>query len=318
MKAEMFGNVVRQCRLGKGLTQQELSAGICSISTLSRIENGENCPTKKVFTLLVEKMGEDGICYDDYLGDYEYEVYSLINKVLICLERRDIRRADNYLNKLRYVVGDGETIGQKGDNLYKFTELMASCVEWYEKDDIEEDVVISQYGYYLYEELDALMQSCIELDYNRGNDSLDKLEIRMHNLMGYAKFLQKDYREAIDIWMRLISSYSDKDYEGFHFVKEKASLYCNISVALTELGMYDEAELLFEKALRLCFDGGGLRLVHRMLHNRMYCLTLKGDKNKAYIDLAFSKAISTCCKKDMLKEEKLKRLPDFPYLIQIF
>ena len=315
MKEVMVGNTLRQCRLGNGYTQEELGEGICSPSTISRIENGSQRPSRSVFTMLVEKMGEERVLYDDYVGDYDYEIYDLISRSCTCLERGDVAGADNYLNKLKYLIGDEEELTDKGKCIYKFAELTSASIDYAKNKDSRENVELYQYGYYLYEEIDQLLESCINLGMVH---RLDKMEIRMYNLMGYAKFLQQDYKNAIDIWVKLIDSYRSKDDEGADYPKEMASLYCNISAALSALSMYDEAEMFSERGLRLCFDGGSLRLVNRLLHNRMYCRVKKGDKNKAYIDLAFSKAICTCCHKDVLKKEKLKSFPETPYLIQIF
>ncbi|MCR4610264.1 MAG: helix-turn-helix domain-containing protein [Lachnospiraceae bacterium] len=318
MKKAKIGEVVKQCRLSNGFTQEELCSGICSISTLSRIENGQQYPSRSVFTLLFEKMGEEEILYDDYMGDYDYEIYNLSYKVTTCLKRCDYPKAENYLNKLRFIIGDTSDVEEKGRYIYKFIELLFASYEWTSSERKKDKIEISQYGYYLYEEIRKMFEKCMDLDYNRGNANLDKMEIRMLNFMGYAKFLQEDYKSAIDIWVRLLNGYRDKDDDGVGFVEERASLYCNISAALSALGLYDEAKAFSDKGIRLCFDGGSLRLVNRLLHNRMYCLKLKGDNNKAYIDLALSKAICNCLKKDILKEERLKKLPSTPYLIQIF
>ncbi len=318
MKNTMIGDVLRRCREGKGITQEKLCSGICSVSTLSRIENGQQYPTRNVLTKLAERMETEEILYDDYVGDYDFEVYDLSTKVMTCLERGDFRRADNYLENLRYIVDSGAESDKKGECIYKFVELLNASMEWSRGKKEGGSVEIYQYGYYIYEEINELLTRCIELDVKSGYDDLDKIEIRMYNLMGCAKFLQKDYKSAIDIWVRLIEVYRNKDDNGFYYPKEMASLYSNISVALTALEMYEEAQLFFEKGFRLCFDGGGLRLVNRLLHNRMYCLREKGDKNKAYMDLAFSKAICGVCKKDILKYEKIRTIPKSPNLIQVF
>ena len=318
MKQVMIGDVVRQCRVGKGITQEQLSTGICSVSTLSRIENGQQYPTRSIFTLLVERMGEEGIMYDEFLGDYDYEIYDLTNRIITCLDRGELSEADSYLDKLRFIIGNEDDVEIKGKCIYHFAELLTASVEWNRERDEEENIELHQYGYYLYEEINKLLEICTKQDEERDDVGLDKMENRMYNLMGYAKFIQGNYKEAIDIWANLIDDYRKKGFDRIEFPKERASLYCNISAALSALGMYDEAEIFSEMGLKLCFDGGGLRLVNRLLHNRMYCLMRKGDKNKAYVDLVFSKAICTCCKKDMLKDEKLKKLPNKPYIIQVF
>ena len=51
-----IGNVIRKRRIDLNLTQEELSFGICSVSTLSKIENGERYPNKKNFDALMQRL----------------------------------------------------------------------------------------------------------------------------------------------------------------------------------------------------------------------------------------------------------------------
>lgn len=318
MKQEIIGSVVRKCRIGKGITQERLCEGVCSISTLSRIENGDQYPSRKVFTLLVEKMGEEGILYDDYMGDYDYEVFNLSRMTINYLERNEKSKAEICIDKLRYITSEGQDFNNKENSIYKFVELLFASVELELHNKGRDSVELIQYGYYLCEEVGRLLGICKKTRTDDGKAVLDKIEVRMYNLVGIGKFLQKDYKDAIDIWVKLVNGYKEKSCDGIMYPKELASLYCNISAALSGLEMYDEAEMFSERGLRYCFEGGGLKLVNRLLWNRMYCLKQKGNVNKAYIDLALSKAICNCIKKDVLKGEKLKKLPNTPYLIQLF
>ena len=47
-----FGYIIRNRREELGYTQEDLADGICSVPTLSRIENGERMPTKEHFEML--------------------------------------------------------------------------------------------------------------------------------------------------------------------------------------------------------------------------------------------------------------------------
>lgn len=318
MKQEIIGNVVRKCRIGKGITQERLCEGVCSISTLSRIENGEQYPSRKVFTLLVEKMGEEGILYDDYMGDYDYEVFNLSRMTISYLERNEKSKAEICMDKLRYITRDGRDFDSKEKCIYKFVELLFANAELALHRKENSGIELVQYGYYLSDEVGKLLDVCKTSRRNEDKTTLDRIEVRMYNLIGIGKFLQRDYKTAIDIWVNLVNGYKDRSCDGVIYPKEMASLYCNISAALSGLEMYEEAETFSERGLKYCFEGGSLRLVNRLLWNRMYCLNRKGNVNKAYIDLALSKAICNCIKKDVLKGEKLKKLPNTPYLIQIF
>lgn len=52
-----FGYIIRQRREELGYTQEDLAEGICSVPTLSRIENGERLPTKDHFEMLLQRLG---------------------------------------------------------------------------------------------------------------------------------------------------------------------------------------------------------------------------------------------------------------------
>lgn len=56
MREVIFGEEIRRVRLERGLTQERLSEGICSPSTLSRIENGSQVPSRRTFQLLMERL----------------------------------------------------------------------------------------------------------------------------------------------------------------------------------------------------------------------------------------------------------------------
>lgn len=60
-----FGYIIRQRREELGYTQEDLAEGICSVPTLSRIENGERLPTKDHFEMLLQRLGfSESILYN--------------------------------------------------------------------------------------------------------------------------------------------------------------------------------------------------------------------------------------------------------------
>lgn len=71
------GKLVKSNRIKRGLTQEELSKGIISVSYLSKIENEQVCPSEEVFTLLLNRLGIDTSCYDLDSND------SLLERVVI-------------------------------------------------------------------------------------------------------------------------------------------------------------------------------------------------------------------------------------------
>ena len=52
-----FGFMIKHRREELGYTQEDLADGICSVPTLSRIENGERMPTREHFEMLIQRLG---------------------------------------------------------------------------------------------------------------------------------------------------------------------------------------------------------------------------------------------------------------------
>jgi transcriptional regulator with XRE-family HTH domain len=52
-----LGDIVRMTRKSLSITQEQLCDEICSVETLSRIENGSQNPSRDVYELLMERMG---------------------------------------------------------------------------------------------------------------------------------------------------------------------------------------------------------------------------------------------------------------------
>lgn len=70
--------MIREMREAQGLSQEELSEGICTQETLSRIENGKRSPNKKNFHKIMEKMGiQRGIYYGNIIAEH-YDLYEKV------------------------------------------------------------------------------------------------------------------------------------------------------------------------------------------------------------------------------------------------
>ena len=57
MAYDTIGDLLRDARERQNYSQEEVCYGICTSSTLSRIENGLQAPGKKLLEGLMEKIG---------------------------------------------------------------------------------------------------------------------------------------------------------------------------------------------------------------------------------------------------------------------
>ena len=72
-----IGELIRDARERQKYSQEELSYGICAVSTLSRIENGLQVPGKKILEGLLQRLGAVDRIYYVYLNQEERERYQL-------------------------------------------------------------------------------------------------------------------------------------------------------------------------------------------------------------------------------------------------
>ncbi len=68
-----LGEVIKRTRESLGMTQEELSEGICTPETLSRIETGKRTPNRANFRALMERMGKCGEKYCPHIHAESYE-----------------------------------------------------------------------------------------------------------------------------------------------------------------------------------------------------------------------------------------------------
>lgn len=76
-----FGLIIRSRREELGYTQEDLADGICSVPTLSRIENGERMPTREHFEMLVQRLGYSDTMLDAYVDDKQFYLHDLKFKI---------------------------------------------------------------------------------------------------------------------------------------------------------------------------------------------------------------------------------------------
>ncbi len=76
-----LNQVIRDRRELLGLSQEELAAGVCDISTLSRIETWKSTPQKRVRRLLLQKLHMSGERYDSEIIPERHDDYILRSEI---------------------------------------------------------------------------------------------------------------------------------------------------------------------------------------------------------------------------------------------
>jgi len=101
--ALQMGDLIRQMRRKRNLTQQELSEGIISKSVLSRIENGQAEPDIFVLHALFQRLGKSLLPFEIVVSNKEYE--RLLQNDDSMLMQTTVIAESSYLKDIREVKG---------------------------------------------------------------------------------------------------------------------------------------------------------------------------------------------------------------------
>lgn len=96
-----IGKIIKELREKQNMTKTQLAADICSVSYITRIENGERCPTSVILRQLTNKLG----VHPEHLfraieSPTSLDIKMLINQLNFHIERDDYKSIQDLLNNI--------------------------------------------------------------------------------------------------------------------------------------------------------------------------------------------------------------------------
>ncbi len=107
MELYKVGRKIKEERIRKKISQEELCYGICSVSTLSRIENDTQKPTLKIEEALLEKLGCSTENLVFYAGEEEIVKHNLETELTVLIMHR--KPLDNKLEEYKKLIDDNSS-----------------------------------------------------------------------------------------------------------------------------------------------------------------------------------------------------------------
>lgn len=94
------GKAIREARLKAGLTQEQLSEGVCSVLSLSRIENGSAGVSPVTFQALMAHAGASCEVYPIFANRTDFECFYSLNRARFYMDSWQLDYAFKELNKI--------------------------------------------------------------------------------------------------------------------------------------------------------------------------------------------------------------------------
>ncbi len=98
------GDMIRLSRIAKKMTQEELSEGVCSVETLSRIENGKHKVKSDTYRQLMEKMYQ--ITEKNYAVCVSRDMELIEEREYFedAMAKHDFEKADFYMEQMKKLL----------------------------------------------------------------------------------------------------------------------------------------------------------------------------------------------------------------------
>ena len=256
MAVFQLGAVIKNRREELGITQEDLADGICSVPTLSRIENGERMPTKDHFEMLMQRLGYSAMSLDFFTDKQDFQIYELKFKVRQEFVSGNYALACEHMRELESALKAPTKIDRQFILLH--------------------DALINKSKYTNGERLEQL-EAAIQLTCPKFKSGvipkvLSYDEIILLNNIAICHHAQGNTAQAIEILTAL------KEYFDHHVISVEEALRTqpmilyNLSKYLGLSGRYDECIEICDLGIRIARMTGRCPLLGETLFNRAWAL----------------------------------------------
>jgi HTH-type transcriptional regulator, quorum sensing regulator NprR len=281
-----IGMIISIYRQQQGITQEELSKGICSVPYLSKLENNKIVANEEIVALLLSRLG---LSYENIISEQKQLNEEILAWYQAIIDR-DSDKAEQYAHvlpeKIKHIENINLVINYKLTLLRyylykKQLSLALQLIEYFDK--IKEKLTNGQllyfycfYGIYL----------CLNQQYE---DGIEKFETAksISDKMRYIEpeliyYLALTYCHLHRPSLTLI--YGHKALELFNSSSQYLrSIDCQLMIGISYviIRQFNHAEHYFHNILNIAQSLKLTNIIGKTLHNLGYLHAVKGDRQKA-------------------------------------
>lgn len=265
-----IGTLIKSRREELKISQEDLCAGICSISTLSRIENGHGVSTQSHATMLLQRLGYYDTTAFVFQSGEEIEMHNLQQKIL---HKHMLRKYSDAAEQLKEL----EKYKQHFDAMDKlFFELVSELLKTYasatpDKRNLENFERIIRITHPEYS-LDSLPKV------------LTHYEALAMNNIAICYALDEQQNESLRIFEHLIDYYNSYVIDIELSKKFLPMAYYNASKILGMIGEYDRCIRMCDEAIEYCKFVQSFDEMPHLMYNKAWCMVRRknpGDMETA-------------------------------------
>ena len=254
MSIFQLGSIIRNRREELGYSQEDLADGICSVPTLSRIENGERMPTKNHYEMLMQRLGYSALSLVFFTDKTDFLVHELKFKIRHAYIEKDFGRCRKLLEELVAAPNEKTSVDEQFICLY--------------------DTLLNQKSMPVSEKLQRL-ENALRLTCRKYCDGfvpsvLSYEEIILLNNIGICYDALGQRERTIELLYTIVHYYEQQVVSSEEALRTQPLILYNLSAVLGRVGRYDECIQICNQGISLmrrtyrCHDYG------RMMYNRAW------------------------------------------------
>lgn len=263
MNGYKISELIRQLRIEKGLTQEQLAEGICSPVTISRIENGTQQPSDRVLGLLLDRLGDD-----------------LFHTFGTTVLRTDARELKNKEKEIMHYIALGKI--EEAENLLAETKDEATATPVQQQRNKYMEALLLKQNNGTDKDIQILLENALLLtkpQFDR-NDFRSTIltfqEMQIINFLSIILWERAEHRQAIRMSFELSEAMERKKSS----IMEQRQLYvCVLTNQIQFLEFekrYEEAYEICTKAERICRETDYMSLFPELLFSKAKLLFYLG------------------------------------------
>lgn len=278
MREILIGEYIRSHRKKQGIAIEDLCAGICSVSTLSRLERGKQTPSRATVNALLHRLGLPEDRFFALVSEHDHEI-----KVL----KQDIRAS-----VIEFEKADREARPQLRERVMAELRRLEEITD-------EDDAITRQYilstqvtlgtpdGPYTPAQRRRLLEKAIRITVP--GFRLDKVEnfryrleeMTLLNMLARTFSMEGKREEAIGLYDRLLQSIEKNSRELEGYPSQFCLIAHNYAINLTLAGQYKEALELAERGRQTGILYGDYLQLPGFLATQAECWFFLGEREKS-------------------------------------
>ncbi len=262
MAISQIGMIIRRRRMELGLSQEDLADGICAVTTLSRIENGERMPTQNHLEILLQRIGYSDMMLQSYVDESDFVAHEMKFKIRQAYIENDATKAQELLQQFEALVTKPSAVDEQFIMLH--------------------NVLLYPQRYSKEERLQE-MEKAICLTYPKYKHGhfpflLSYEEIVLLNNIAISQARSGRRKEAIDILYSIVDYYDTHIVNAEEALRTQVMTFYNLSKYLGMENRFEECIAICESGITLAQKTGRCQAFAQTLYNKAWALVKRGRK----------------------------------------